>query len=179
MREASEPIGLRRGDPAIYVVSPEVAESLEAELVVLRERKLREISERLRDARDFGDAADNDEHMAIREEEVVLDARIAALEETIRRTRVSDGGTFRSGAVIIGSTVMVEDLDSGEADSYKIVGMHERIEPGEVSAASPIGQALLGRRAGERVTVDLPRGRSRRLAIVATTVPGLAGEAVA
>lgn len=179
MREASEPIGLRRGDPAIYVVSPEVAESLEAQLADLRERKRQEISGRLRDARAFVGAADNDEHWAIREEEVVLDARIASLEALIQRARVADGGTFRSGAVILGSTATVEDLETGETERYKIVGMHRQLERGEVSAASPIGQALLGRRAGERVTVDLPRGHPRRLEIVATTVPGLAGEALA
>jgi transcription elongation factor GreA len=153
-------------EPARYVVSPEVADSLQAELEALHELKEREFAQRLRDARGFGDGADNDEVMAIREEEAVLDARIAALEDMLLRARVADGEALTSGAIMLGSTATVEDLETRKSERYSIVGMHEQLQPGEVSVGSPIGQALLGRRVGETVTVDLPRGRARRLQIV-------------
>ena len=151
-----------------YVLTAQRAEALRAELVRLREQKEREISEQLREARAFGDAADNDEYLAIREEELVLDARIASLEEILGRASVVDGGGLEPGVVAIGSTVTVADAGTKSIERYRIVGMHERHRAGDVSAGAPVGQALLGRHRGETTTVTLPNGRERRLRIVAT-----------
>lgn len=129
-----------------------------------------EIALRLREARAYGDGSNNDEYHAVREDQMVLEARIASLERAIARTVAVDPGDVRDGCATVGSTVSVQDLDSGTTSSYAIAGT-----PGPtgqvVSAASPMGQALVGARAGTVVTADLPRGRRRRLLVLTVEPP--------
>jgi transcription elongation factor GreA len=113
--------------------------------------------------------------MAIREEEVVLDARIALLEEALDRASVVSGAGVEPDVVAIGSTVLVEEPEFGSRDRYRVVGMRGQIRDREVSAGSPIGRALLGRRCGETSRGELPNGRVRELLIVAITVAPAAG----
>jgi transcription elongation factor GreA len=132
---------------------------LERDLAGLRQEQ-REIPARLRVAREFGDTANNDEHLAIREEEAVLAARIARLEDILMRA--TDVDSSESGdAVTIGSTVTAVDVATGQTLHYVVGSAHGVLSPGTVSALSPIGQALLGRRAKEHVSVQLPDGRRR------------------
>jgi transcription elongation factor GreA len=134
---------------------------LEQDLASLRVEQ-RAIPGRLRVAREFGDTANNDEHLAIREEEAVLARRIVRLEDILSRaTEVDHAG--EDGSVTIGSTVTVVDADTRERLEYVIGSAHGVLSRGTVSALSPVGQALLGRRVGERVSVELPRGRRREL----------------
>jgi transcription elongation factor GreA len=141
-------------------------EALERELATLRVEKQREIPRRLRLAREFGDTANNDEHQAIREDEAVLAARIARLEDILMRATVV-GYEEADDAVAIGSRVSVVDLVTGERVEYVIDGAHGSRAPGIVSALSPVGRALLGRRRGDRVAVELPNGRRRELELCA------------
>jgi transcription elongation factor GreA len=122
----------------------------------------RAIPARLRVAREFGDTSNNDEHLAIREEEAVLATRIARLEDILARaTEVDHPG--EEDSVTIGSTVTVVDVDTRERLDYVIGSAHGVLSRGTVSALSPVGQALLGRRVGERLSVELPRARRREL----------------
>jgi transcription elongation factor GreA len=147
-------------------VTPETRDALEREVARLRSEKERDIPERLRAARENGDGSSNDEFLAIREEEVVIDARLARLQGILSRARVIDPA--ESGSTIaIGSAVLVKDLDSGKEIDYVIECAHAVAAPGTVSAVSPVGAALLGRRRGERVTVDLPTGRRLKLQVLA------------
>jgi transcription elongation factor GreA len=139
-------------------------QALERELATLRREKQREIPRRLRLAREFGDTANNDEHQAIREDEAVLAARIARLEDILMRATVIDRAAA-DDSVAIGSRVAVVDLVSGERLEYVIDGAHGPRRQGTVSVLSPVGRALLGRRPGERVTVELPNGRRRELEV--------------
>jgi transcription elongation factor GreA len=133
--------------------------ALERNLARLRAER-REIPARLRVAREFGDMANNDEHWAIREEEAVLAARIARLEDILARaTKVDQSGVGDS--VTVGSSVTVVDVDTRERLDYVIEGAHGALTPGTVSAISPVGRALLGRRVGDLVSVHLPQGRRR------------------
>ncbi|HET6864408.1 MAG TPA: GreA/GreB family elongation factor [Solirubrobacteraceae bacterium] len=135
--------------------------ALERDLASLHAER-REIPARLRIAREFGDMANNDEHHAIREEEAVLASRIARLEDIlVRATDVDHAGVDDS--VTIGASVTVVDVDTGETLDYVIGSAHGVLSRGTVSALSPVGQALLGRRVGERVSVRLPHGRRREL----------------
>ena len=139
---------------------------LQQELAALR-RARAQFAEQLRLVREFGDTANNDEHLAIREEEAVVQARLARLEDVLSRVRVV-GPAESSDTIAIGSRVTVLDRGSGEPYDYVIDGAHGQTMPGAVSAVSPVGRALLGRRAGEVVTVELPRkGRVRELEVVA------------
>jgi transcription elongation factor GreA len=136
--------------------------ALEDELARLRDERLREIPARLRIAREFGDTANNDEHLAIREEEAVLAARVARLEDVLRRAVVVDP-VAAYDRVAIGSNVSAVDVETGETLEYLIDGAHGAGKPGTVSAISPVGRAMLGRRRGEHVSVELPNGRTREL----------------
>lgn len=159
----------RTDSPAIGVTSrsddvPLTAgarQELQQNLAGLRMEQ-RAIPARLRVAREFGDTSSNDEHLAIREEEAVLATRIARLEDILARaTEVDHRG--EQDSVTIGSTVTVLDVDTRERFDYVIGSAHGVLSRGTVSALSPIGQALLGRRVGERVSVELPRARRREL----------------
>ena len=143
--------------------------ALQRERDELRDEKLHHFSERLRVAREHGDAASNDEHLAIREEEAVLDARLRRLEDIISRAKVVEASES-DDRVAIGSSVTVLDGDSGEPIDYVIESAHAPAKPRSVSAVSPVGKALLGRSIGDIVTVSLPRkGRTRVLEILAIT----------
>lgn len=140
--------------------------ALERERESLRMEKWR-FAERLRSAREFGDTANNDEYLAIREDEAVVDARIARLEDILRRARIVDSSDT-DGTIAIGSSVTVLDVGAGEPFDYVIDSAHAPVAPNAVSAVSPVGRALLGRQPGEVVSVQLPKkGRTRELEIVA------------
>lgn len=134
------------------------------ELEELRQAKRSDIRRRLRDARGYDDRGGNDEYLATREDEAIIDARIAALEATLAQAEVVEERT-RPGVVGVGSIVTVDDVGSGAGARYRLVGSHEARSAGDVSIGSPVGQALLGRRVGDTVVVDLPDGRSRELRI--------------
>ena len=136
-------------------------EALERDLSSLHAGR-REIPARLRIAREFGDSANNDEHQAIREEEAVLAARIARLEDILIRTAVVKRDNA-DDSVTIGSSVSVVDVDTGEKLEYVIGSAHGVLSRGTVSALSPVGRALLGRRVGEIASIQLPRGRRKKL----------------
>ncbi len=170
------------GSDAIWhLMSERGLAALQDELAQLRDRKAGEVAEQLREARSFGGAAGNDELWAIREDEAILDARIARLEEIIALARVPETGTPSPGVAAIGSVVELEDVGTGTTARYRIVAVHDPAPaPGitAVSAASPIGRAIIGRSAGERVSVELPRGGARELRLVEVEAephaPGLA-----
>jgi transcription elongation factor GreA len=145
-------------------------QALQSELQSLLHQKQHDMPERLRTARQFGDGSNNDEHLAILEEEAVIDARIARLEDILSRADVVDPA--ESGdTVAIGSTVTVRDTTSAKGVDYVIASAHADTAPGHVSAVSPVGEALLGRRRGETVSVTLPRGRTRQLEVMAISHP--------
>jgi transcription elongation factor GreA len=141
--------------------------ALQRERDGLLHERLHQFPERLRLAREHGDAASNDEHLAIREEEAVLDARLARIEDILRRAEVVRAAES-DDRVAIGSSVTVLEVDSGEAIDYVVESAHAAAKPRSVSAVSPVGRALLGRAIGDVVTVALPRkGRTRVLEILA------------
>ena len=137
------------------------------ELESLRSAHREGHAERLRDARGFGVAGDNDDHLAAFEDAAVGQFRIAQLERVISFATVIDGARTDDGAAGLGSIVRVEDT-AGRRLEYEIVGV--RAQNGsnpQVTPASPMGQALLGARAGDTVSVTLPNGRARSLEVLA------------
>lgn len=153
------------------LMTPEGAQELREELERLRTEGREEIARQLREARAFGDDANNDEHQAVREQEAILEARIASLEEVLARAIIVDASEADGDVALLGSTVTIENLATGKQASYRIAGAHETIADGTVSAASPMGQALMGARAGETVSVHLPNGRSVEVRILAIEPP--------
>jgi transcription elongation factor GreA len=170
VRHPGLPVATSEGDiayqPGAALMTAADLESLRSELERLRERTGLEIAQRLREARFYGDGANNDEYHAVREEQMVLQARMASLEETIARAIVVDPGDAVQGVAAIGSTVWVEDLASGTTTPYLLTSAHQQIGPDVISAASPIGRALMGAVPGTVATVDLPNGRARSVRLV-------------
>jgi transcription elongation factor GreA len=170
VRHPGLPASTSEGDiayqPGAALMAEADLESLRSELERLRERTGLEIAQRLREARFYGEGANNDEYHAVREEQMVLQARMASLEQTIARAIVVDPGDAVQGVAAIGSTVWVEDLASGTTAPYLLTSAHQSIGPDVISAASPIGRALMGAVAGTVATVDLPNGRSRSVRLV-------------
>jgi transcription elongation factor GreA len=163
---AVTPEGVNGYAPGAALMTAAGLDSLRRELERLRERTRLEIAQRLREARSYGEGANNDEYHAVREEQMVLEARMASLEETIARATVVDPDDTQQGVAAIGSTVWVEDLASGTTAPYRLTSAHQPIGPDAISAASPIGQALMGAAPGAVATVDLPNGRSRSVRLV-------------
>jgi len=154
--------------PALMTV--DTFNELRTELERLQSHSRSEIAQRLREARTYGDGSNNDEYHAVREEQMVLEARLRSLEATVARATVVDPGELEDGVAVIGSTLLIEDLNSRTLSQYRLGSAHETLRPNTISASSPMGKALVGATPGTIVTVDLPNGRSRsvRLAEVAT-----------
>jgi transcription elongation factor GreA len=171
--------GTRAGNAASALMTASTLDELREELERLRARSRVEIAQQLREARAFGAGSNNDEFHAVREEQLVLEARIAALEETVARAAVVDPANAERGVMVIGSTVLVEDLDSGAVRQYRLASAHHSGGPDTISAASPMGRALVGATPGTVVTVDLPNGRSRSVRLADVTNDGVADRALA
>jgi transcription elongation factor GreA len=148
------------------VLTPEGFEKLKAEIELLRTSRRREVAERIKEAREFGDISENAEYDHAKNDQAMLEARIAQLEEKLRSATVIDAKQVEAGVVSIGSKVRVKDQKSGQSVAYQIVGSAEA-DPAEnkLSNESPVGGALLGHKRGDVVTVSVPRGPNRKLKI--------------
>jgi transcription elongation factor GreA len=148
------------------VITPEGLEKLKAEIEYLTTQKRREVAERIKDAREFGDITENSEYDDAKNEQALLEQRIAQLEERLRRATVIDEKKVDTDAVGVGVTVHVKDQKSGDSQKFHIVGSAEA-NPAEqkLSNESPIGKALMGHKRGEVVTVETPRGPKKKLKI--------------
>ena len=141
------------------ILTPEGYEKLKEEIEYLSTVKRREIAERIKTAREFGDIAENSEYDDAKNEQMMLEHRIAQLEDRLRAARVIDASDITSDAVSIGTRVKLKDIDANETVEYHIVGSAEA-NPSEhkLSNESPVGKAILGRKKGEVVEVSAPRG---------------------
>jgi transcription elongation factor GreA len=139
---------------------------LREEVEFLSTQKRREVAERIKEAREFGDISENSEYDDAKNEQAMLEQRIAQLEERLRRSTVIDEAKVDTDAVSVGVIVHVKDQKSGDSRKFQIVGSTEA-NPAEqkLSNESPIGKALLGRKRGEVVAVDVPRGPKKKLKI--------------
>ena len=148
------------------VLTPEGLEELKAKIDDLQTRRRREVAERIKEAREFGDIAENSEYDDAKNEQAMLEKQISDLEEKLRGARVIDKKSVDTAAVGVGVTVHVKDQKTGKSTKYEIVGSAEA-NPAEnrLSNESPVGKALLGHKRGELVSVPVPRGPARKLKI--------------
>jgi transcription elongation factor GreA len=141
------------------ILTPEGYDQLKGELEFLRTTKRREIAERIAAAREFGEIAENAEYDDAKNEQMMLEHRIAQLEERLVNAQVIDTKDVDTSVVSIGSVVRLRDVDAKETTEYFIVGSAEA-NPAErkLSNESPVGRAIMGRKKGETVEVSTPRG---------------------
>ena len=144
--------------PKDVILTPEGLATLKAELDHLSTSRRREIASRIKEAREFGDISENAEYDDAKNEQAMLEARIAALEEKLRSATVVDASELGTDVVRVGSVVHVKD-EAGKSNKYTIVGSAEA-KPAEakLSNESPVGKALVGRKRNDEVTVTTPRG---------------------
>ena len=140
-------------------ISVQGYKKLEDELARLKSERPA-IIQAIKEAREEGDLRENAGYDAARERQGMAEARIKYIESRMALYQVVDLDSLKGDKVIFGSTVEVEDVDSGEARSFTILGPDEA-DPtkGSISFLSPVGQALLSREVGDEVSVEIPRGR--------------------
>ena len=136
-------------------------QALRAELEKLKSEDRPRVIEAIAEAREHGDLKENAEYHAAREQQGFIEGRIRELEHKLSHANVIDVMSLaQNGKVVFGTTVELEDSDSGEEMTYKIVGEDEAdIKAGLISNTSPIARALLGEEEGETVEVVIPGGR--------------------
>ena len=141
------------------ILTREGYEKLTAEIQYLQTEKRREIAERIRIAREFGDIAENAEYDDAKNEQAMLEHRIATLEERLVEARVVAEDEISTDVVSIGSTVRLKDIEGKSTVEYHIVGSAEaNPEERKLSNESPVGRAIMGRTKGETIEVNVPRG---------------------
>ncbi|MDP9386217.1 MAG: transcription elongation factor GreA [Actinomycetota bacterium] len=149
------------------ILTPEGLEKLKQEIEYLSTEKRREVAERIKEAREFGDISENSEYDDAKNEQAMLESRIATLEDKLRSASVIDQSELSSDVVRVGSVVTVTDeAKKGKTLTYSIVGSTEA-DPSSnrLSNESPVGKALLGHKRNETVSVALPNGSVRKLKI--------------
>ncbi len=129
------------------------------ELETLRNVKRKEVSEKIKVARSFGDLSENSEYDEAKNEQAKIEARIADLEVMLKDVKIISSEETTGDKVHVGSKVKVLDVEFGEEDVYQIVGSAEA-DPrkGMISDDSPVGRAIIGHAAGETVDVETPGG---------------------
>ena len=140
-----------------YKMSQARKDELEQELNYLKTTRSDEVAEQIKIARGFGDLSENSEYDEAKNEQGKLYSRIAELEVILQHVVIVDESAA-SDTITIGCTVTVQGADGKEA-SYKIVGSQEAdVMSRAISEESPFGKALMGRKAGDEVTVEAPKG---------------------
>jgi len=147
-------------------ITPEGMERLKAEIEELETTGRQEGAERIRIAREWGDLKENAEYHDAKNSLALLERRITILRERLDNAVVVEPATGETDVVAFGSTVEVADEASGRTMEYTLVGATEAdLSAGLLSAESPMARALIGRRAGDDVTVPVPRGE-RKMKVV-------------
>ncbi|MBU7593673.1 transcription elongation factor GreA [Metabacillus halosaccharovorans] len=142
----------------VFPMTREGKDKLEQELEYLKTVKRKEVVERIKIARSFGDLSENSEYDSAKEEQAFVEGRITTLENMIRNAKIIEGEADTS-SVSLGRTVTFTELPDGDEETYTIVGSAEA-DPfeGKISNDSPIAKSLLGKKVGDEVTVQTPGG---------------------
>ncbi|MCA1031847.1 transcription elongation factor GreA [Bacillus timonensis] len=134
-------------------------QKLEQELEQLKTVKRKEVVERIKIARSFGDLSENSEYDSAKEEQAFVEGRITTLENMIRNAKIIEENADNSNTVTLGKSVTFVELPDGEEETYTIVGSAEA-DPfeGKISNDSPIAKSLMGKQVGDSVSVQTPGG---------------------
>lgn len=132
---------------------------LEEELEYLKNKKRKEVSEKIKVALGFGDLSENSEYDEAKNEQAQVEARIVSVENMLKNAIVIDESERDMSKVELGATVTIHDIEFDEDITYKIVGSTEADpDEGRLSDESPLGKSLMGKAEGEMIDVDAPAG---------------------
>lgn len=152
------------------VVTESGLKALEDELLQLKTVRRKEVSDKIRVARSYGDLSENSEYDEAKNEQAIVEARIADLEVMLKNAVILDEEELGTDAVSLGATVKVYDEEFQEEVEFSVVGSTEA-DPdiNKISDESPIGKALLGKKVGEIAEAQLPGGDVAKFKILAIT----------
>jgi transcription elongation factor GreA len=132
---------------------------LEDELDELKSVHRREVNERIRQAKEFGDISENAEYEDAKQEQAFVEGRVLKVESMIRNARIIDQSDFVADAVHLGATVKIREMSANKPHEFTIVGSAEADPKNQrLSNESPLGAALMGHKHGETIDVNTPRG---------------------
>ncbi|MGE7605437.1 transcription elongation factor GreA [Peribacillus frigoritolerans] len=142
-----------------YPMTKEGKLKLEQELEQLKTVKRKEVVERIKIARSFGDLSENSEYDSAKEEQAFVEGRITTIENMIRNAKIIEGDDSNTDTVSLGKSVTFVELPNGDEETYSIVGSVEA-DPfeGKISNDSPIAKSLIGKRVGDKVSIMTPGG---------------------
>lgn len=141
------------------ILTQEGLEQLEAELHELKSVKRRELAERLKVAISYGDLKENSEYHSAKEDQAFMETRVLVLERMLKNARVVTADTLDTGVVQVGTMVKLFDKEFDETIEYRIVGAAEaNVDENKISYESPLGKELMGKRAGDTISVNAPMG---------------------
>ena len=142
-----------------HPITPEGLKKLQEELKRLRSSERPRVIEAISEARGHGDISENAEYDAAKEQQAFLEKKIRDLEHRIANSNVVDPSEVGTDKVVFGVQVTVQDLESGEESSYQIVGADEAdVSSQRISVTSPVARALIGKKVGDIVQVQVPKG---------------------
>lgn len=141
------------------LLTDEGLKKLEDELEELKTVKRKEVAEKIKVALSFGDLSENSEYDEAKNDQAMIESRIATIEAMLKNVKVIDEKELSTEKIHVGSKVKVHDLEFDEVCQYQIVGSNEA-DPanGRISDESPVGSSLLGRKVDDLVEVDTPAG---------------------
>lgn len=143
----------------ITVLTKKGEQQLKDELNELRSVRRRDVAEKIKVALSFGDLSENSEYDEAKNEQGMIESRIAEIEQTLAHARIIDDDDISTEKVGIGTTVKILDTDIDEELEFKIVGTKEAdIENGKMSDESPVGKAIMEHKVGDEVEVNSPTG---------------------
>ncbi|MBO9605940.1 MAG: transcription elongation factor GreA [Paenibacillaceae bacterium] len=141
------------------ILTQEGLKKLEEELENLKSVKRREVAERIKIAIGYGDISENSEYEDAKNEQAFIEGRIITLEKMLRNARIINSEEVDINTVSVGSIVTLKDMEFGDTVEYTIVGTAES-DPlqNKISNESPVGKAILGKKKGSTVDVNVPAG---------------------
>jgi transcription elongation factor GreA len=143
-------------------MSREGYEKLKAELDRMQNAEMIEVAKRIAAAREMGDLSENAEYHAAREDQGILQARINERKDKLSRAFIIERNSQSTDVVLFGARVRVKDLNRGEEEFFELVGPgDEDYENNKILTSSPIGQGLMGKKCGDIVEIQVPRGKER------------------
>jgi len=143
----------------IIYLTKERMQEIEEELRYLQIHKRKEIAEKIAEARSHGDLSDNSDYDAAKDEQALLELRIAKLSQILAKAQVIKAEEFPDDKVYILSNVTMKNLATGATVTYKLVSAEEAdFEQNKISVNSPLGKAMMGKKVGDIVEVKVPAG---------------------